>query len=126
MVKPIILIVDDERSLTDVGVEFLKLRMPEAEVYGALSGTEALKAIEAHKPNILLLDVNLNESMNGFIVLQKGLLANPAARYAIVTGNVDDWVESECHRAGVKRIVEKPLRLEDMLKMVREMVAELQ
>jgi DNA-binding NtrC family response regulator len=127
MIKPKIMLVDDEVSLTEPGVGFLKLRLPDAEVYGAVNSIEAQAIINEHKPNILLLDINLNENINGFGVLQKALMVEPNAEVAIITGNVDEWMHLECQNNKIKkdRLIEKPLRLAKMLELVNEMIAHL-
>jgi CheY-like chemotaxis protein len=63
-----VLIVDDNKDLADCLVKLLRLDGCEAEaVYG---GREAIDAARAHRPDIIILDINL-PGMDGFGVAER-------------------------------------------------------
>lgn len=101
-----ILIVDDERSNIDVLMHILK---PQYRVRVAKSGTSALKVAREHQPDLILLDV-IMEDMSGFEVLAE-LKESDLTRHIpviFVTGlaSVDD--EERGFKAGAVDYIVKP------------------
>ncbi len=71
-----ILVVDDEEK----NVKLIKsmLRRENYNIYGCLSGEEALKSLHLYKPDLILLDI-LMPGMDGFELCRK-LKKDPSAR----------------------------------------------
>ncbi|MBI1885779.1 MAG: response regulator transcription factor [Chloroflexi bacterium] len=65
-----VLIVDDEPDVIEVVNLCFSLRWPEAELIAAKDGQEALKLIEEHRPDLVLLDLMLPD-LDGFQVCQE-------------------------------------------------------
>ena len=63
-----ILVVDDEPSITDLVAMALHLQGATVEV--AHTGTEALRAVQAFRPHLVVLDVMLPD-LDGFTVLER-------------------------------------------------------
>ncbi|HLH29056.1 MAG TPA: response regulator, partial [Acidimicrobiales bacterium] len=63
-----IVVVDDEESITDLVSMALKLHGASVEV--AHSGREALRLVEALRPDLVVLDIMLPD-LDGFEVLQR-------------------------------------------------------
>ena len=119
MVK--ILIVDDESAFTATYVTFLK-RIGDVETFGALNSNEAYALLSSQNPEVLLLDLNLNESVKGLDILKRALAQNPKIRTIVTTGNMDPRVEDECIAAGAIGVVHKPVALQELLDTVRQAV----
>ena len=113
-----ILLVDDEALITEATVEMLKMRGYDA--YGAKNSREAFALLDEHKPDILVLDINLREEVDGFMLLKRGLELNPKAQGIILTGG--DTTLQECLNCGAKALLKKPLELEKLLNMLKEFV----
>lgn len=112
---PKLLIVDDEVDVREFAKNFFKKR--NIEVFTAAGGQEALKIIEAQKPNLVLLDVRMEE-MSGVEVLRKLRKDNNPVKVVMVTGVEDEETIKEATSLGIKGYVHKPLVLEELEKVV--------
>jgi len=66
--KKKVLIVDDEQSI--LRILAIKLRISGYEVITALNGQQALEAVDAANPDVMLLDIIMPE-MDGFQVIEQ-------------------------------------------------------
>jgi DNA-binding response OmpR family regulator len=116
-----ILFVDDDPILREFAV--VNLATEHAEVETAGDGDEALAAIRANAPDIVLLDLEM-PTLDGFAVL-KALRAEPALRdlpVVVVTGREDVDAVDRAFAAGATSFVVKPLNwrlLSHQLRYVR-------
>jgi CheY-like chemotaxis protein len=67
--KKKVLIVEDEKSLRDIFVDFLR-RETDWEIYEAGDGEEALVLIKEHLPDVMVLDL-LMPKMDGIFLMKK-------------------------------------------------------
>lgn len=111
-----ILVVDDEPEITDSCVMYLEMEGYDA--CGAKNSKEAFAALEKYKPEVLILDLNLNESVSGLHILKKALEYCPSAQAAVLTGHSEGKVAEKCYAAGAKMIVEKPIAIEKFKEIV--------
>ena len=72
-----ILIVDDESSFCAAISEYLSMRFPDFRIFQALNSAQAFEIIDQEKPDILILDLNLNEKLTGFDVQKKSPPSDP-------------------------------------------------
>jgi CheY-like chemotaxis protein len=106
MTKARILIVEDEaitvsalkRELTSLGYE----------VAGTANATdEALSAVEAHKPDLVLMDITLAGAVNG-VVAAVAIRGNFHLPVVFLTAHADDRTMERAVRAGAFGYVLKP------------------
>src|SRR4051794_33272824 len=83
-----VLVVDDEPNIVDV--ISMALRYEGFEVAAAGTGAEALSAVRAHRPHVMLLDVMLPD-MEGFDVARR--LGAERARVPIIFLTARDATE---------------------------------
>ena len=117
-----LLIVDDESEIC----EFLKLFFEERgfKARTALSGLEAMEAVDKEPPHVVLLDINM-PVMDGMTTLKKIKEKHPQVKVIMVTAlETRDKIE-EAMRAGADNYITKPLSLEYLEKDVQEKVAHL-
>lgn len=124
-----VLLVDDEVGITD-GVRFC-LEQEGYEVETAVNGFEALGAIRAWKPQLVLLDVMLPRE-NGYRVsrfakedVARGLL--PPMSIVLVTARRLEDEERErtfAEFSQADRVIYKPFDLDELLALVRELIGE--
>jgi len=116
-----ILIADDEPNIV-ISLEYL-LQRDGYQVRVARNGQEALDAIQASPPDLLLLDVML-PLVSGFEVCQK-IRENPALadmRIVMLTAKGRDVEMSKGLALGANAYVTKPFSTQDLLAQVRALL----
>ena len=112
---PKLLIVDDEVDIRAFAKNFFKKRG--IEVFTSKGGQEALKIIESEKPDLVLLDIHMEE-MSGVDVLKHLRQNSNQTKVVMVTGVEDEDTVNEAYSLGIKGYVHKPLILEELEKVV--------
>jgi len=111
-----ILVVDDEPDVCEfVGLYFGKRGL---RVSSTPRGKEALSMIEEIKPDLILLDVTLQD-MTGIEVLEELRKTDKETKVLIMTGQV--YSEKEVHQIrsmGVSEFLNKPVVLEEFAEVV--------
>lgn len=110
-----ILIVDDEIDIREFAKNFFKKRG--IDVFTASGGIEALEIIESEGPDLLLLDVRMEE-ITGVELLRKIREAGNKVKAIMVTGVEDETVINEAESLGIQGYIHKPLVLEELEKVV--------
>lgn len=112
---PKLLIVDDEIDVREFAANFFKKR--NITVFTASGGKEALSAIDNEKPDLVLLDVRMDE-MTGVEVLQQLRSGNNSTKVIMVTGVENEETIEEAKRLGIAGYIHKPLVLDELEKVV--------
>ena len=112
---PKLLIVDDEIDIREFAKNFFRKR--NIYVLTASAGSEALEIIANEKPDLVLLDVRMEE-MTGVEVLRRLRENGSQVRVIMVTGVEDDAVINEAQSLGIIGYIHKPLVLEELEKIV--------
>ena len=110
-----LLIVDDEIDIREFARNFFKKRG--IEVLTASGGKEALEIIEDGNPDLVLLDIRMEE-MTGVEVLQELRRRGNQAKIIMVSGVEDEETIHETRRLGVVGYIHKPLILDELEKIV--------
>ncbi len=110
-----LLIVDDEIDIREFAKSFFKKR--EIDVFTASGGRQALDIISAEKPNLVLLDVRMEE-MTGVDVLRELRKSDQNTKIIMVSGVEDEEVINETKVLGITGYIHKPLILEELEKIV--------
>jgi len=97
------------------------MRFPDFRIFQALNSAQAFEIIDQEKPDILILDLNLNEKLTGFDVQKKALQVIPTVKSLVVTGNVDEDVEKMAGELGIKQVLAKPVSLSTLITLVKEL-----
>ena len=82
-----LLIVDDESDIREFARNFFKKR--QIDVFVASGGIQALDIIAKENPNLVLLDVRMEE-MNGIEVLRELRKKNQSSKVIMVSGVEDE------------------------------------
>ena len=104
-----VLIVDDEPEVRQIIHDFLSERGYEVTL--AAGGREALAALDAVKPDLVLLDVAMPD-MDGVETLRRIVALYPTLPVIMVTANADIGVTSKLLAMGAVDYVPKPFDLE--------------
>ncbi len=110
-----LLIVDDESDIREFAGRFFRKRG--ITVFTASGGGDALKIIAAEVPDLVLLDVRMEE-MTGIEVLRQLRQQSNNAKVILVTGVEEEEVIKEANALGVVAYIHKPLILEELEKIV--------
>jgi two-component system response regulator (stage 0 sporulation protein F) len=110
-----LLIVDDESDIREFARNFFKKR--QIEVFVASGGRQALELIVQENPNLILLDVRMEE-MTGIEVLRELRKSNPSIKVIMVSGVEDEETIKEANALGVIGYIHKPFILEELEKIV--------
>lgn len=109
--------VEDDTSLTGLVRDVLSSVGCEDVTFIA-SGTEALRAAEALRPDLVLLDLGLPD-IDGLDVCRELSTLIPNVPVVIMTARNDDSVIQAAFEAGAQDYVPKPLRLGELAARVR-------
>jgi twitching motility two-component system response regulator PilH len=112
-----ILIVDD--SLFQRRIISAPLKSEGYELLEAVNGREALEKIIVEKPDLILLDILMPEK-DGFEVLKELLEAKNTIPVIMLTSDVQDSTRDECMKLGARAFVNKPVKSEDLLPLIRD------
>ncbi len=115
MDKTRVLIVDDESDFIDVLATRMKSRGLEVDT--ALSGEEALKLVGTHDYDSVVLDLAMPQ-MDGLETLKRMLVLNPSLQVILLTGHATVNKGVEAIKSGAFEFLEKPVKLETLLKYV--------
>ena len=112
---PKLLIVDDEKDTCAFAGNFFRKR--NIQVFTANGGQRALEIIRKEHPDLILLDVRMEE-MSGIDVLRKLRKPNGNTKVIMVTGDEDINTVNEAQKLGVNGYIHKPLILDELEKEV--------
>jgi two-component system nitrogen regulation response regulator NtrX len=115
--KTRILVVDDEPAIRDT--MRMILEYDGHEVITAVSGQEALTAVERDSPDLVFLDIKM-PGMDGLEVLGRLRALNETLPVVIISAHGTASAALEAGRLGAFRFIEKPLSKDYVLDAVRE------
>jgi two-component system alkaline phosphatase synthesis response regulator PhoP len=122
MSTPKILVVDDEPSITNLVVSYL--RKEGYEVYSAADGPSGLKAARAYQPDLIVLDIML-PGMDGLEVLTQ--LRRESNVYVILlTAKTEEFDQVLGLSVGADDYVTKPFSLRELTARVKAALRRLQ
>ena len=110
-----LLIVDDEIDIREFAKSFFKKR--NIQCITASGGREALEIIVKEKPDLVLLDVRMEE-MTGVEVLRKLKTENVKVKVIMVSGVEDEATINEAKSLGAISFIQKPLILGELERIV--------
>ena len=110
-----LLIVDDEADIREFARNFFKKR--KIDVFVASGGRQALELISRENPDLVLLDVKMEE-MTGVEVLRQLRKSNLTVKVIMVSGVEAQETVDEAKVLGVIGYIHKPFILEELEKIV--------
>jgi CheY-like chemotaxis protein len=104
-----ILIAEDNNINMTLAKAMLKSILPNAEIYQAKNGKEADQLQKLHKPQLILMDIQMPE-MNGIEATQKIRTRRSGADVAIIalTAGIMPTEKNKCFEAGMNDYISKP------------------
>lgn len=115
-----VLVVDDDPAWLDAAVRLL--RGASYTVRGAASFTEALAAVDAFRPDLLITDIRLRE-YNGLYLLVRSKQRYPDMVCLIVSGYDDPVLARDARQQGAFDFLIKPIEIPRLLAAVADALA---
>ncbi len=112
-----ILLVDDERSLSDLIRDFLS--SAGYEIDQAMDGEEGMRLLNANAYDGLIIDIRMPRK-DGLEVLSELQGTTPGVPTLIITGLATNEEIDQAKELGVNRVLRKPFQLDELLQAVRE------
>ncbi len=118
---PTILVVDDEQVLREMLVEILEGK--EYAVISASNGVDGIQKYLAHKEEIeiVISDIGM-PLMGGEEFFEKLKEIDPLVKMIFMTGYLEEDSKTGILRRGVKRIIHKPFRIEEIVDVIDEVL----
>ena len=120
---PKVLLIDDSQMMRVYLRRCLEKGGFEVEEWVPLSAMEIPDRITESAPDLLLTDYSMT-GCNGSTVARRAQKTNPDLPIIVLTAFMNDDMESNLVRLGVKRVLTKPITSEDLLKAVEEVMSE--
>ena len=117
-----LVIVDDHPLILDALENLFRLEKDLKVVARCLDGDEALKAVRRHKPDILVLDIQM-PSKDGLVVLREMSKEKLPTRVVVLTATLGDEGLAEALRLGVRGLVLKELAPKLLVQCIRKVHA---
>jgi CheY-like chemotaxis protein len=109
-----ILLVEDEPDLLEIFGHMLS----DYDVIKASDGNEAIELFKEHKPDIVLMDVEL-PGIDGVEATRRILEYNPAAKVIAITAFASRRGK-EMLEAGAVEVLKKPFRMHELLETIKK------
>jgi CheY-like chemotaxis protein len=122
-----VLVMDDEEMIREVTRQLLRLGGFDAEC--VRDGQAAIDAFErarrdGHPHRAVIMDLTVPGGMGGAEAVKEILKIDPKARVIVASGYSSDTVMSDFRGHGFRGRLVKPFRSEDLLRELRQVLAE--
>lgn len=122
--KKRVLIADDAHE-TRRNTRLMLAMVEEVEVVAiALDGTQAIEMAQQHKPDIVILDLNMPR-VNGIAAYKKIAEGNPRVACIIISAEKDPKVMETAKSLGIHHYLIKPFTTDELENAVRDLVHRL-
>jgi DNA-binding NarL/FixJ family response regulator len=117
-----LVIADDHPLILDALQNLFRLEKDFKVVARCLDGDEALKAVRRHKPDILVLDIQM-PAKDGLVVLREMSKEKLPTRVVVLTATLGDEGLTEAIHLGVRGLVIKELAPKLLVQCIRKVHA---
>ncbi len=120
-----VLLMDDEAIIRDVGSQMLACLGYEVDV--ARDGNEAIRLYREKKErgepyDVVIMDLTVRGGMGGREAIKKLLEFDPQARVIVSSGYSNDPIMAEYGRYGFRGVVAKPYKLQDLSRVLDQVM----
>lgn len=117
-----LLVIDDEVDICQCVEDTFREEGPGYFVLKANNGLEGLELVKRYKPDVILLDMQLEPSLDGMKVLKKIKEIHPKGKVAILTGVEEN--KKEAFELCADAYALKPFTPPELLSLVKELLRE--
>ncbi|NJN43622.1 MAG: response regulator [Anaerolineae bacterium] len=112
-----ILVVDDQREVSNAIHAKIKTLGADFTVATAMSGEEAMLEARLRKFDLLISEVRL-PGMSGVELLRKLRIIKPDLKVILTSTSIDRYIRREASDVGVEILIEKPIVMGDLLSQI--------
>jgi DNA-binding NarL/FixJ family response regulator len=116
-----VLLIDDH-AIVRSGLRRLFATLADVQISEAANGREALMAVRAKRPGLVILDLNL-PGLGGLELLRRVLAEHPDARVVVLSMHTEALYATRALRAGAVGYLSKNASPEELLEAVRRVMA---
>jgi CheY-like chemotaxis protein len=116
-----ILVIDDETVVVEIAKR--KLEAQGFEVQTAGNGDDAFLSLKTKKPDLILLDIQMPH-MNGYTFIMEKVRIPEYTHIPVVVLTAYNEMEPLFKRHGIRAYLLKPLKLQDLIDKVIEIVGK--
>lgn len=114
-----ILIVDDSKLARMGVIKSLQDIEPNAELFQASNGLEALEIFKLESPRVVFLDLTM-PIMDGYETLKAIMALDTDAQVIIISADIQNEAKQRVLSAGAKNMYPKPINEEKMLQIFQQ------
>lgn len=107
-----VLIVEDDMIISMV-LERMVLKLQHEVVAKVITGREAIDAARHHSPDLILMDIQLKDDIDGITAMQE-IRKTSAVHVIYITGNSDQYNLSRARRTDFVDYLVKPIQMNDL------------
>lgn len=127
-----ILYVEDEELTLKLQSTLLAKKFPDIVLYTAINGRQGLELFKAHKPEIVITDVNMSE-LSGVQMAEKILALKPDTKIIAITGKSGKSSETDKDimrspdgkMVGFDRVLNKPIDVSELFGVIEQSISEI-
>lgn len=113
-----ILIVEDEKSISNILENILTDEIKDSEIKTAENGIEAFKLIEKDDFDLVISDIKM-PNLSGTELLHQSLQIKPESVFIMISGHADIDVAVNCLKKGAYDFISKPIDINRLLTSVK-------
>lgn len=111
-----ILIVEDEAEMNEMLKDYLNIKGYD-DVSGLGAGVAALEFIHNNKPDIVFLDIKLDDDVDGMRVLEEGRAISPDTKFVMMSAYKDEYGQ-KAKEMGAFAFLSKPVQVDTINKVL--------
>lgn len=116
-----VLLVDDH-AIVRAGLQRLLATASPCQISEAATGQEALAALRTHRPDLVILDLNL-PGLGGLELLRRMLLEDARTRILVLTMHAEPLYAARALEAGASGYISKNAAPEELLSAIQRVIA---
>lgn len=107
-----VLIVEDDMIISMV-LERMVLKLEHEVVAKVITGKEAIEAAKKHAPDLILMDIQLKDNIDGITAMQK-IRKHSSVQVIYITGNSDQYNLTRAEKTNFVDYLVKPIQMSDL------------
>lgn len=107
-----VLIVEDDMIISMV-LERMVLKLQHEVVAKVITGKEAIEAARNHSPDLILMDIQLKDNIDGITAMQE-IRKTSSVHVIYITGNSDQYNLTRAEKTHFVDYLVKPIQMSDL------------